>query len=173
MRWLLLLTAGCITAPEIVMVDRATALEEQAAGSYDELQQRLYRAGMTPAPVPLTPDQLEALGVKPAPLVDTLSQSPADHVDELLRRHCAGEGLEGLLVETRPKECHRGLSPADDALIARVNEARQRLWRWMSEQKAAAAEVEVRRAWRKKHLEGVVCGGWVQSENGAWDAKKC
>ena len=35
-RGLLLLAAlaapGCISAPEIVMVDRATALEEQAAG---------------------------------------------------------------------------------------------------------------------------------------------
>jgi hypothetical protein len=173
MRWLLLLTAGCITAPEIVMVDRATALEEQAAGSYTELEQRLYRAGMTPAPVPLTPDQLEALGVRPAPLVENLSQTAADRVDDLLRRHCAGEGLDGLLTETKTKECRRGLSSSDEAVVDRVNQARARLWKWMGEQKGAGAEDEVRRAWRIKHLEGVVCGGWVQLEGGAWDAKKC
>ena len=28
---------GCLKAPEIVMVDRATALEQQAAGSFDDL----------------------------------------------------------------------------------------------------------------------------------------
>ena len=35
---------GCIRAPEIVLVDRATALEEQAAGSYSELERKLARA---------------------------------------------------------------------------------------------------------------------------------
>ncbi len=52
------------------MVDRATALEQQAAGSFDELEQQLARAAIAPRPVPLTPEQLEALGIAPPPLVD-------------------------------------------------------------------------------------------------------
>jgi hypothetical protein len=75
MRWSLLLAVpslACIRPPEIAMVDRATALEEQAAGSFDELEQRLYRAGLSPTPVPFTPNQLEDLGVRPPPLVENL-----------------------------------------------------------------------------------------------------
>jgi hypothetical protein len=166
-----LLFAACIKAPEIVMVDRATALEEQAAGSFDELEQRLYRAGMSPAPVPLTPNQLEALGVKPQPLVENLDQTPADRVDELLRRHCIGEGLDGLLAET--KECRRGLKQEDQALVERVNGARQTLWKWMRERSPGTDDETLRRAWRMKHFEAVVCGGWVQAEDGAWGEKKC
>ena len=30
--------AGCFKPPEIVMVDRATALEQQASGSFDDLE---------------------------------------------------------------------------------------------------------------------------------------
>jgi len=153
------------------MVDRATALEDQAAGSFHELEQRLYRAGMSPAPVPLTPDQLEALGVKPQPLVENLDATPADRVDDLLRRHCIGEGNDGLLSET--KECRRGLKQEDQQLVDRVNKTRLLLWKWMREHHPASTEDSLRGAWRKKHLEGVVCGGWVQSDDGAWGEKKC
>ncbi len=172
MRWfLLLLFAACIRAPEIVMVDRATALEEQAAGDFEELERRLYRAGMTPAPVPLTPDQLEALGVRPPPLVENLDATPADRIDDLLRRHCIGEGLDGLLAET--KECRRGLRQDDQALVDRVNKARLGLWAWMRQQKPNADAEALRREWHKRHLLGVVCGGWVQREDGTWGEKKC
>lgn len=167
----LLLMSACISAPEIVMVDRATALEDQAAGSYDELEQRLYRAGLSPAPVPLTPNQLETLGVRPAPLVENLDLTPADRLDDLLRRHCIGEGLDGLLAET--KECRRGLQPADQALVDRANTTRQALWKWMSERNPKTGADQHKASWRKKHLEGVVCGGWVQAEDGTWSAKKC
>ncbi|MBL8951036.1 MAG: DUF1318 domain-containing protein [Myxococcaceae bacterium] len=171
-RWLpLFFVAACITAPEIVMVDRATALEEQASGSFDELEQRLYRAGMTPAPVPLTPNQLETLGVKPQPLAENLDATPADRLDDLLRRHCVGEALDGLLTET--KECRRGLKPEDQVIVDRANKARQALWRWMKERQPQAPEDALRDAWRKKHLDGVVCGGWVQADDGTWGDKKC
>ena len=35
--------AGCFKPPEIVMVARATALEQQASGSFDDLERKLDR----------------------------------------------------------------------------------------------------------------------------------
>ena len=42
--------SGCFKPPEIVMVDRATALEQQASGSFDDLERQLHRAGIRAAP---------------------------------------------------------------------------------------------------------------------------
>ena len=97
----LVLLAGCFTPPEIVMVDRATALEQQASGSFEDLERKLDRAGIEPRPVPLTPEQLEALGIRPAPLVDESELTDADRLDGLLAQHCVGEGKDGLIVDTR------------------------------------------------------------------------
>jgi hypothetical protein len=169
--------AGCISAPDVVLVDRATALEEQAAGSYDDLERRLARAGMNPTPIPFTPNQLEDLGMQPPPLVDRLNKTPADRVDELLRRHCIGEGNEGLLVEQR-RNCKAGRLTAEDlALVQRVNRARQQLWAWMRTQQAPdkpqLSEDELRRRWQRLHAEGVVCGARVQAADGSWGEKTC
>ena len=174
---LLLLAAlafpGCIRAPEIVMVDRATALEEQAAGSFKDVERRLARAGMSPTPVPLTPNQLEELGIQPTPLVENIGKTQADRVDELLRRHCVGEGKDGLLVDTR-SQCRAGRLSADDAaLVERVNRSRVQLWQWMRTVRPGVPEESVRRSWQQVHAEGVVCGGWVESADGAWGEKKC
>jgi hypothetical protein len=109
--------------------------------------------------------------MQPPPLVDNLDQTPADRVDALLRRHCLGEGLDGLLVET--KECRRGLRPNDQALVERVNEARLGLWKWMGERQPGADPEALRRAWRDRRLEAVICGGWVQQDDGTWGEKKC
>ncbi len=176
-RGLLLLAAlaapGCISAPEIVMVDRATALEEQAAGSFKDVEQRLARAGMSPEPVPLTPNQLEDLGLQPTQLVENLNKTPADRVDELLRLHCVGEGRNGLLVETR-RDCQaRRLSADDQALVARVNRARQQLWQWMRTIRPGVSEESLRQSWQQVHAQGVVCGGWMEAEDGTWGEKKC
>src|ERR1700712_4383771 len=92
--------AGCIKAPEIVMVDRATALEQQAGGSFEDVERDLALRAVSPRPVPLTPGQLEALGILPAPLVDHTDETEADRVDALLRQRCIGEGNDGLLVDT-------------------------------------------------------------------------
>jgi hypothetical protein len=168
-----LAASGCIRAPEIVMVDRATALEEQAAGSFKDVEQRLARAGMSPTPVPLTPNQLEDLGMQPPPLVENLGRTQADRVDELLRRHCVGEGKDGLLVDTR-RQCQSGrLSSDDAALMERVNQARQQLWRWMRTVRPGVPEDSLRQSWQRVHAEGVVCGGWVQAGDGTWGEKKC
>jgi hypothetical protein len=168
-----LVAPGCIRAPEIVMVDRATALEEQAAGSFKDVEQRLARAGMSPTPVPLTPNQLEDLGLQPTPLVENMGKTQADRVDELLRRHCVGEGRDGLLVDTR-RRCQAGRLTADDvALVDRVNRARQQLWQWMRTVRPGVPEEQLRRSWQQLHAQGVVCGGWVEADDGTWGEKKC
>jgi uncharacterized protein DUF1318 len=176
-RGLLLIAAlalpGCIRAPEFVMVDRATALEEQAAGSFKDVERRLARAGMSPTPVPLTPNQLEELGIQPTPLVEDIGKTHADRVDELLRRHCVGEGRDGLLVDTRSQCKPRRLSADDAALVERVNRARSQLWQWMRTVRPDVPEESVRRSWQQVHAQGVVCGGWVEADDGTWGEKKC
>lgn len=164
---------GCFHAPEIVVVDRATALEQQAAGSFDEIERELERAAFAPVPVPLTPLQLETLGIKPVPFENATEMTEADRVEGLLRQHCIGEGSEGLLVDT-----HDACKGASDrtlalALMERVNQTRGGLWRWMQEQRPGTSEQEVRSAWRRLHLRGLVCGGWTQGDTGLWEGKKC
>jgi hypothetical protein len=164
---------GCIRAPEIVLVDRATALEQQAAGSYADLERKLARAAMAPRPAPLTPEQLETLGIAPPSLVDDTERTDADRVDALLTQHCIGEAKDGLVVETH--DACKGAADRAQAneLIERTNTARQQLWRWMKERKHERSLDEVRRAWHGEHARGVVCGGWIQSDDGKWAEKKC
>ncbi|MCL2776981.1 MAG: YdbL family protein [Polyangiaceae bacterium] len=168
-------TAGCIGAPDIVMVDRATALEQQAGGSFNDLERKLSRTSIQARPVPLTPKQFEALGIKPLPLQDTTELTDADRVDALLTQHCIGEGRDGLLVETRAA-CVGVVDRAEARdLIGRVNQARRQLWRWMHEQRPGASAEQIQKTWSRVHARGVVCGGWIESEGeaGKWEAKKC
>src|SRR5580704_6702921 len=115
--------SGCFKPPEIVMVDRATALEQQAAGSFDDLERKLDRAGIEPRPVPLTPEQLETLGIRPRSLVDESELTDADRLDGLLAQHCVGEGKDGLIVDTR--DACRGAADAEQVqtLAERANRA--------------------------------------------------
>lgn len=165
--------AGCFKPPEIVMVDRATALEQQASGSFDEIERKLDRAAIEPRPVPLTPDQLEALGIRPAPLVDESELTDADRLDGLLAQHCAGEGRDGLIVDT-PDAC-KGAADAQEVqtLLERTNRARRQLWRWMHEQRPAVPEAELQRAWRENHVRNAVCGAWIEGSDGKWQGKAC
>ena len=165
--------AGCIRAPEIVLVDRATALEQQASGSFPELEKKLARAGLQPRPVPLTPQQLDALGMPPPALFNHTELTDADRVDELLAHHCLGESTDGTLADTH--EACRGAADHEQALTLadRVNTARQQLWRWMKEKKRGVTLDEARGAWRRQHLLGLPCGAWLQRDDGAWEAKKC
>jgi hypothetical protein len=165
--------AGCVKPPEIVMVDRATALEQQAAGSFEELELSLDRAGIEPRPVTLTPQQLEALGIRPASLIDQSELTDADRLDGLLAQHCVGEGLNGLITDTR--DACKGAADAEEVLVLveRVNAARRQLWRWMHEQRGDVPEAELRRAWREGHVRNVVCGGWIERSDGTWQAKPC
>ncbi len=164
---------GCVRAPEIVVVDRATALEQQAGGSFADVEQSLARRAVNPGSEALTPDQLEALGISPEPIVDHTEQTAADHVDSLLRQRCVGEGKNGLLVDT-----HDDCIGASDRVIAitlvdRTNRARLQLWRWLAAQRSDLSTDAVRAEWREAHARGVVCRGWIQAEDGSWAAKKC
>ncbi|MEI9937747.1 MAG: DUF1318 domain-containing protein [Pseudomonadota bacterium] len=166
-------TLGCVKAPEIVVVDRATALEQQAAGSFTEVEQDLARRAVNPGAEALTPDQLQALGIMPAAIVDLTEQTEADRVDSLLRQHCLGEGKHGLLVDT-----HDDCIGASDrvvaiALVDRTNRARLQLWRWLAAQRPELSAEAVREKWREAHLQGVVCRAWLQADDDTWAAKKC
>jgi uncharacterized protein YdbL (DUF1318 family) len=165
--------AGCFKPPEIVMVDRATALEQQASGSFEDLERKLDRAGIEPRPVPLTPEQLESLGIRPAPLVDESELTDADRLDGLLAQHCVGENKQGLIVDTQ--DACKGAADAEEiaTLVERVNRARAQLWRWMHEQRHDISETALQHAWRENHLRNVVCGGWIEGSDGAWQAKPC
>jgi hypothetical protein len=165
--------AGCFKPPEIVMVDRATALEQQASGSFDDLEQKLDRAAVEPRAVPLTPAQLDALGVRSAPLVDESDLTDADRLDGLLAQHCLGEGKDGLIVDTHDA-CKGATDPQEaQVLLERVNVARRQLWRWMHQQRAEVSQANLERAWRENHLRNVVCGGWIEGADGKWQSKSC
>ena len=164
---------ACIKAPEIVMVDRATALEQQASGSFEDLERRLARGGIAPRPVPFTPSELEALGIGPVTVVDNADPSTADRVDALLVQRCIGEGRDGQLVDTHER-CHGAVDRDEmELLIDRVNRARTQLWRWMHEQRPGGTVDDMRRGWHDAHLLGVVCGGWIEGNDGRWQAKSC
>jgi uncharacterized protein YdbL (DUF1318 family) len=165
--------SGCFKPPEIVMVDRATALEQQAAGSFDDLERTLDRAAIEPRPVPLTPEQLEALGIRPKSLVDESELTDADRLDGLLAQHCVGEAADGLIVDTR--DACRGGADAEQTqtLVERANRARKQLWRWMHEQRPDVSVGELQRSWREKHVRNVVCGAWIEGSDGTWQGKSC
>lgn len=169
----MLALVACIKPPDIVMVDRGTALEQQASGSFEEVERRLDRAAVEPAPASLTPEQLDALGMRSAAPVDGAGATEADRLDLLLVQHCVGEGADGLLVQT-PDEC-RGFADAEETprAVERVNAARHQLWRWMQAQRPDASSDSLRRAWRSLHVSGVVCGALVQGDDGQWRAKAC
>lgn len=183
---------GCITAPAVVIVDRRTALEQQASGSFRGLEEELEQAGLTPRPAPLTPAQLGASGVRREGLEATDSDdetSDAVRTDALLIKRCLGEALDGTLVLTIDP-CTGTLDvPSVDRLVERVNRNRRQLWRWLAaqtrgqgrdqtrdrvrDQAREKSDDEVRAAWRQIHLAGLVCGGAYQVAGGAWEIKKC
>lgn len=164
---------ACVRAPEIVVVDRATALEQQASGSFEDLERELDRAAFAPVPISLTPDQLEILGLRAPAMVNNSEQTDADRVDTLLRQHCLGEGHDGLLVDTHD-DCKGAASPTlVVALVERANQARSQLWGWMHAQRPGVPLATLREGWTRAHAKGVVCGGWVEGEGQKWAGKKC
>jgi hypothetical protein len=163
--------SGCIRAPEIVVIDRATALEREAAGSFPHLDLELQKAGTTPRPAVLTREQLEAAG-HPRPVIEELTPSDAERVDALLRSRCIGEALDGTLLETRDR-CAVKEVPHLASLVERVNRDRLQIWEWLRAARPERTMQEVRRAWREVHLRAVICGGQVQCSNGEWEPKKC
>lgn len=165
--------SGCIHPPEIVLVDRATALEQEASGSFEDVEARLNRAAIEPRPVPLTAEQLAVLGVAPSPLVDGAELTDADRLDALLVQHCIGEGNDGFVVDT-PDACHGAADPDEvRTFVDRVNRSRRQLFRWMHEQRTTVSVDEMRRSWKAAHAAGIVCGGWIETDDGKWQGKTC
>ncbi len=164
--------SGCFKS-EIVVPDHATALEQEAAGSFAATDDRLNRAGIEPRPVPLTPDQIATLGLSPPSLVDGLDETSADRLDGLLVQHCVGEGADGLIANTH--DACQGAADPDEVqpLIDGVNRARRLLFRFMHDQRPDVSESDLRKAWHAAHMISVVCGGWLESDDGKWGPKKC
>jgi hypothetical protein len=167
---------ACVSAPAVVIVDRKTAVEQQASGSFRGLEEDLEQAGLAPRPAPVTAAQLGAAGVRR----DGLEASDQDddgndavRSDALLIKRCVGEALDGTLVLTIDP-CTGAIDvPQVGRLIERVNRERRQLWRWIAGQSAGKTEDEVRAAWRETHLAGLVCGGQLQIAGGGWEIKRC
>jgi hypothetical protein len=168
---LALLCASCVRAPNIILLDRATALELEAAGRFPRLEQELDRAALTARPTPVARERLEEAG-QPRPIVEEQDVSDAERIDGLLVAACVGEALDGTLVETRD-HCAVKDVPHLGLLLERANRDRAQVWEWLRRQRPGHHAVDVRRAWREVHLRGVPCGAWIQIDGGGWEAKKC
>lgn len=171
--------AGCVRAPAVVIVDRKTALEQQASGSFRGLEEELEQAGASPRPAPFTSAQLAAAGVEgdrrgiaEEAAEGDVAGSDASRADALLVQRCIGEALDGTLVLTI-EQCTGTIDvPLVNQLIERINRERRQMWRWIGERAPQKNAEEVRAAWRATHLEGLVCGGQLQVAAG-WEIKRC
>jgi hypothetical protein len=172
---------ACV-APNVVVVDQKTALEQQAAGGYPALENELEQAGMAPAPEPFSREELasrrEASGENGGSALGELAElyvkteSDAAAIDRLLLQRCIGEARSGLL-EPRPSDCVGAADATEMArLLGRENLHRRQLWQLLASERAVSVE-RVRPVWRELHLAQVVCGGLVESAEGRWEPKPC
>ncbi len=172
---LVLCAAGCVRAPDVVIVDRKTALEQQASGSFRGLEEELEQAGLLPRPTTVTGAQLTEAGVARAggPRVEAPGLPDALQADTLLTQRCVGEALDGTVVLT-VASCTGTIDvPQTNRLIERVNRNRRQLWRWMEEKSPGKSPEEVKAAWRQWHVAGLVCGAQLQGAGGEWEIKRC
>ncbi len=172
---LLLVLVGCIKAPDVVIVDRRTALEQQASGSFRGLEEDLEQAALSPRPQPLTGAQLEAAGVArggdPSD-ADAAGLPDSLRVDALLIHRCAGEARDGTLLLTVDRCTGTIDVPRANRLVERVNRNRRQVWQWLAQRTGRTPE-QAQVAWREVHLAGVVCGGQLQKPDGTWEVKRC
>jgi len=173
----LLFVAGCIKAPDVILVDRKTALEQQAAGAFRPIDEALERELLSQQPAGFTRGQLEESGQADArdalAAAESDEESDAGRLDALLLRRCAGEALDGTVVE-RPETCAGPREPQKTAqLLERANRNRFQVWRALQKRSPGRSLDEVRRAWREAHLLGVECGAPVQRADGGWEQKTC
>ena len=175
---------GCISAPNVVLVDQKTALEQQAAGEFRHLELELERAGTPAKPEDIPGDKLETNSKEAgegrlgelARLVST-ELGDSQRIDQLLAAHCVGEALNGSLQQT-PELCRLDVDGGQvTRLLERTNLHRRQLWSLLSSQNPGTTETQAREAWRKRHLQRVICGGLIQVGDGAgepaWEGKKC
>ncbi|MBX3246664.1 MAG: DUF1318 domain-containing protein [Myxococcales bacterium] len=170
---------GCISAPDVVLLDRKTVLEELASGELHPLENDLRDEAIVPRGVDFTRAQLREAGADTSAgtlsrvvQIHALLRTETEYLDELLVMRCVGEGRTGLLVET-PRSCTTRVSQTrTSAAVQRVNRARRQLWRYLREQRPGVSEEEIRGTWRRHHLASVVCGGQIETEGG-WEVKRC
>ena len=176
MRWLLLalVSTACVRAPDVVITDRRTALEQQAQGSFRGLEEELEQAGLVPRPAPLTAAQLAQAGVtREGQSNDADGLPDSVRADTLLVQRCVGEGSDGLLVLT-VETCTGAMDvPQVTRMVARVNRNRRQMWTWIGTREPRRTPAEVQATWREVHLAGVICGGQVQKPDGTWEVKRC
>jgi hypothetical protein len=43
----------------------------------------------------------------------------------------------------------------------------------MHDRRADVSEANLRREWRENHIRNIVCGGWLEGDDGKWQAKSC
>ena len=169
---------GCV-APNLVVVDQKTALEQQAAGGYPALENDLEQAGLASAPEPFAHEEL-ATGRERAGRAELgeLAElyvkvaTDADAIDQLLLRGCVGEAQSGLL-EPRPSDCIGATDAAElTRLVGRENLHRRQLWQLMARQRDGSVE-GAQQAWRALHVAQVVCGGLIEVRATEWSHKAC
>ncbi len=172
-------TSACIRAPDIVIVDRRTALEQQATGRLPKLETELRQATLAPGAKPYTRSELANSGWTPQADTDVIAKlyrqatTDTERIDVLLRRRCVGEALDGTLVVTR-KQCKGEVNLAPvSRLLEHVNRNRRQIWLYLQTLKPRASLDDIRRQWRQEHLTSVLCGGHIQRQSGAWTEKKC
>jgi hypothetical protein len=168
---LAVLLCGCLKA-SVVIVDRKTSLEQQAAGSYPTLTRESEEAGVQPSPAPLTRDQL----AKNAPLAAPTEGSDddaTDGTDALLVRRCLGEALDGRLAFTHDTCQGDPDEQALSHLTERTNRQRAQTWAYLATLQPNAKPEAVRAAWRALRLRELVCGGQLQTADKKWEIKKC
>lgn len=177
---LAVLMPGCVKAPDIILTDQKTALEQQAAGEFHPLENDLTQAGIAPKGEDFPPETLEAgnpdssksmLG-EVAQLYSAV-QSDSEQIDQLLVAGCVGEALDGLLQQT-PARCKQEVDTGQvTRVVERSNLHRRQLWRMLHQREPEASEERVRAVWRQNHLMRVVCGAWIQVDEQTWEQKEC
>ncbi len=170
--------AGCIKAPDVVIVDRHSLLEEQAAARMPATQAQVAQAGLSAGPAPFTSGQLVRSGWQPDAEHDAIAAlysgwvDDAQMLDQLLLRHCIGEARDASLVST-PDACSGAVDLADvSRRLEKANRSRRQIWLYL-QQRSHDGEADVHTAWRQTRQKGLVCGGWWQKDDGAWEAKPC
>jgi hypothetical protein len=170
-----LLAGACIRAPDVVMIDRQTAIEEQAGGGWQPLADELQARAMPPGPEPYTQAGLTEAGVPHDPLGELFAQvaEAESAVDRLLTERCVGEARSGLLVQTPTLCTTRRDAQAVAREIERANRSRRQVWLYLQGRRPEASLEDVRDAWRRQHLVRVLCGVLIEQEPGKWEPKKC
>ena len=176
---LVLALGGCIKAPDVVLVDRHSLLEEQAAARLPAAESRLAQAAVSPGPAPLTSGELARSGWHTPAGHDAIAALYPGWLDDdaaleqLLVRHCIGEAKDGVLVAT-PAACAGALDAADvGRRLEKANRSRRQVWLYLQTQRPRAGDDEVRRSWRRQRQVALACGGWWQRDDAVWEAKAC